>query len=43
LSLRAHTDEDEQSRLQDYKRQAAAATSTVGDAIKQHQSEDKKD
>jgi small subunit ribosomal protein S1 len=43
LSLRAFTDEDEQSRLQDYKRQAAAATSTVGDAIKQHQSEDKKD
>jgi small subunit ribosomal protein S1 len=41
LSLRALTDEDEQSRLQDYKRQAAAATSTVGDAIKQHQSEDK--
>jgi small subunit ribosomal protein S1 len=43
LSLRALTDEDEQSRLQDYKRQAAAATSTVGDAIKHHQSEDKKD
>ena len=41
LSLRALSDEDEQSRLQDYKRQAAAATSTVGDAIKQHQSEDK--
>jgi small subunit ribosomal protein S1 len=41
LSLRASSDEDEQSRLQDYKRQAAAATSTVGDAIKQHQSPDK--
>ncbi len=41
LSLRAITDEDEQSRLQDYKRQAAAATSTVGDAIKQHKSDDK--
>jgi small subunit ribosomal protein S1 len=41
LSLRALTDEDEQSRLQDYKRQAAAATSTVGDAMKQHQSDDK--
>ncbi len=40
LSLRAVAEEDEQSRLQDYKRQAAAATSTVGDAIKQHQSED---
>jgi small subunit ribosomal protein S1 len=43
LSLRAVSDEDEQSRLQDYKRQAAVATSTVGDAMKQHQSEDKKD
>jgi small subunit ribosomal protein S1 len=43
LSLRAVSEEDEKSRLQDYKRQAAAATSTVGDAIKQHQSEDKKD
>jgi small subunit ribosomal protein S1 len=41
LSLRAHSDEDEQNRLQDYKRQAAAATTTVGDAIKQHQAEDK--
>ena len=41
LSLRAVTDEDEQSRLQDYKRQAAAATSTVGDAMKQHQADDK--
>jgi len=41
LSLRAVSDEDEKSRLQDYKRQAAAATSTVGDAIKQHQSEEK--
>jgi small subunit ribosomal protein S1 len=43
LSVRAVSDEDEQSRLQDYKRQAVAATSTVGEAIKQHQSEDKKD
>ncbi len=42
LSLRAIADEDERNRLQDYKRQAAAATSTVGDAMKQHKSEDKK-
>ncbi|HZQ54724.1 MAG TPA: 30S ribosomal protein S1 [Bryobacteraceae bacterium] len=40
LSLRAITEEDERSRLQDYKRQAAVATSTVGDAIKQHKSEE---
>jgi small subunit ribosomal protein S1 len=43
LSLRAVAEDDEQSRLQDYKRQAAAATSTVGDVIKQRQSEDQKD
>jgi small subunit ribosomal protein S1 len=43
LSLRAAAEDDEQSRLQDYKRQAAAATSTVGDVIKQRQSEDQKD
>jgi small subunit ribosomal protein S1 len=41
LSLRAITEDDERNRLQDYGRQAAAATSTVGDAIKQHRSEDK--
>jgi small subunit ribosomal protein S1 len=41
LSLRAITDEDESNRLQDYKRQAAVATSTVGDAMKQHKSEEK--
>jgi small subunit ribosomal protein S1 len=40
LSLRAITEEDEQNRLQDYKRQAVAATSTVGDAIKQHKLEE---
>src|SRR5581483_3014509 len=40
LSLRAITEEDERSRLHDYKRQAAVATSTVGDAIKQHKSEE---
>ncbi len=42
LSFRAMTDEDERNRLHDYKRHAAAATSTVGDAIKQHKSEEKK-
>jgi small subunit ribosomal protein S1 len=42
LSLRAITEDDERNRLQDYKRQAAVATSTVGDAIKQHKSEDKR-
>jgi small subunit ribosomal protein S1 len=36
LSLRAVSDDDEKNRLQDYKRQAVAATSTVGDVIKQH-------
>jgi len=41
LSARAVTDDDERKRLRDYKRQAAAATSTVGDAIKQHQSDEK--
>lgn len=41
LSLRAVAHEDERIRLQDYKRQAAAATSTVGDAIKQHKAEEK--
>ncbi len=42
LSFRSMTEEDERNRLEDYKRQAAAATSTVGDAMKQHKSEDKK-
>ncbi len=41
LSLRAITDDDERARLQDYRRQAAVATSTVGDALKQ-QTEEKK-
>ncbi len=36
LSLRAVSEDDERSRLQDYSRQAVAATSTVGNAIKQH-------
>lgn len=37
LSLRAVSDDEEASRLGEYQRQAAAATSTVGDAIKQRQ------
>jgi small subunit ribosomal protein S1 len=41
LSQRAITDDDERERLQQYKQQAAAATSTVGHAIKQHKREDK--
>ena len=40
LSLRGAGEDDERNRLGDYNRQAAAATSTVGDAIKQHKSED---
>jgi small subunit ribosomal protein S1 len=42
LSFRAITEDDERNRLQDYRRQAAVATSTVGDAIKQHRTEDKR-
>ena len=42
LSLRAVSDDDERHRLQDYKRHAAAATSTVGDAMKHHKSEETK-
>jgi small subunit ribosomal protein S1 len=41
LSQRAITDDDERNRLQQYKQQAAAATSTVGHAIKQHKREDR--
>jgi small subunit ribosomal protein S1 len=42
LSLKAIAEDDEQQRLQDYGRQAAAAAkSTVGDAIKQQQTEEK--
>jgi small subunit ribosomal protein S1 len=40
LSLRAMTEDEERIRLQDYQRQAAIATSTVGDVIKQHSSEE---
>jgi len=40
LSLRAMTEDEERIRLQDYKRQAAIATSTMGDVIKQHSSEE---
>lgn len=35
LSFRAVTDDDERNRLRDYKRQATAATSTVGSAMNQ--------
>lgn len=38
LSLRAVAEHEEHQRLGDYKRQAAAATSTVGDVIKQQRS-----
>ncbi len=41
LSQRAITDDDERDRLQHYKKQAAAATSTVGYAMQQHQREDR--
>ena len=40
LSLRAVADDEERIRLEDYQRQAAAATSTVGDLLKQHRSEE---
>ena len=43
LSIKAISEEDEQNRLLDYKRQAVVATSTVGDVIRQHQSDDKPD
>ncbi len=42
LSRRAISEEGEQNRLQDYKRQAAVATSSVGNAMKQHKSQDNK-
>lgn len=42
LSQRAVTEDDERSRLQQYNRQAAAATSTVGNALKQNRWEDSK-
>ena len=42
LSRRAISDDDERSRLQDYRRQAAVATSSVGNAIKQHKWEEDK-
>lgn len=40
LSLRAIADDEERIRLEDYRRQAAAATSTVGDLLKQHRSDE---
>jgi small subunit ribosomal protein S1 len=41
LSFRALADDQEETRLGDYKRQAAAATSTVGDVIKRYKSDEK--
>ncbi|MBV9767321.1 MAG: 30S ribosomal protein S1 [Acidobacteriaceae bacterium] len=38
LSVRAVTEDDERNRLHDYKRQAAAASSSVGNVMKQHKS-----
>jgi small subunit ribosomal protein S1 len=40
LSRRAISEEEERNRLQDYRRQATAATSSVGNAIKQHRQEE---
>ncbi len=40
LSLRAVADDEERVRLEDYQRQAAAATSTVGEVLKQHRSDE---
>ncbi len=40
LSIRALGQEEERSRLGSYQRQAVAATSTVGEAIRKHKSED---
>jgi small subunit ribosomal protein S1 len=40
LSQRAIAEDDEQDRINQYKRHAAAATSTVGHAIQQHKWED---
>jgi small subunit ribosomal protein S1 len=42
LSLRSVAQQDERNRLEDYKRQAAAATSTVGNAMKSLKSDEKK-
>jgi small subunit ribosomal protein S1 len=41
LSFRAFAEDQERIRLGDYKRQAAAATSSVGDVIKQYKSDEK--
>jgi small subunit ribosomal protein S1 len=40
LSLKAMTEEGEQNRLRDYNRQALSTTATLGDAIKQHKSDE---
>jgi small subunit ribosomal protein S1 len=41
LSIKAISEDDEQNRLRDYNRQALVATTTVGDAIKQHKPEER--
>jgi small subunit ribosomal protein S1 len=41
LSIKAISEDDEQNRLRDYNRQAMVATTTVGDAIKQHKPEER--
>lgn len=41
LSIKALGEDDERNRLTDYGRQAAAATSTVGDVLKQHKADEK--
>jgi small subunit ribosomal protein S1 len=42
LSLRAKADEDERMRLADYQKQAAAATTKVGEVIRRHEVENGK-
>ena len=42
LSLRSVAQDEERNRLEDYKRQAAAASSTMGNAVKHLKSEEKK-
>ena len=41
LSIKARSEDEEQLRLKDYQRQAAVATSTMGDVIRQREPEEK--
>ena len=41
LSIKARSEDDEQIRMKDYRRQAAVATSTVGDVIRRRDPEEK--